>query len=316
MQTMDAFDRQFPTDDSCREYIKVKRWPNGVRCPRCDASERIYQWSRKPFHWICKNPGCGGRNGYRFSVLSRTIFQDTKVPLKLWFKVGYLMMSAKKGISALQMHRVIFGEESGSDWRTTWYMCHRWRAAMRGEAFPLDGVVEVDETYIGGKDRNRHAHKKSGAVREQLAKESDGYMRPGEGYGYGKVGVVGAIARKGNVVARVIGGMDARTKADFVRSVVSKDVRLVVTDSDHAYNYVREGMPHESVDHGRGEYVRGLAHTNSIESFWSLVKRGVMGSFHHVSKDYLPLYLNEFSFRFNHRKHPDIFGELVATCGQ
>src|SRR5690606_33085290 len=148
---------------------------------------------------ICKNPGCGGRNGYRFSVLSGTIFQDTKVPLKLWFKVGYLMLTAKKGISALQMHRVIFGEESGSDWRTTWYMCHRWRAAMRGDAFPLDGIVEVDETFIGGKDRNRHKGKKSADMRKDG--KAFGERMPGEAIGYGKVGVIGAIARKGNVVA-------------------------------------------------------------------------------------------------------------------
>src|SRR5262249_46858310 len=158
--------------------------------------------------------------GYRFSVITRTIFENTKIPLKLWFKVGYLMLTAKKGISALQIHRVIFGEDSGSDWRTSWYMCHRWRAAMRGDAFPLDGVVEVDETFVGGKDRNRHAHKKSYVLRK-----AQGEMRkPGEAVGYGKVGVIGAISRKGNVVAAVIGGMDAPTKTDFVRRVVAKNV--------------------------------------------------------------------------------------------
>lgn len=139
MQTLDAFDRQFPTDDACKAYIVEKRWPTGVCCPRCDAQERVYALKARPFHWACKNADCGGRNGYRFSVLTRTIFQDTKVPLRLWFKVGYLMLTAKKGISALQVHRVIFGDDSGSDWRTSWYMCHRWRAAMRGDVLPLDG---------------------------------------------------------------------------------------------------------------------------------------------------------------------------------
>lgn len=129
------------------------------------------------------------------------------------------------------------------------------------------------------------------------------------------MGVIGAIARKGNVVARVIGDMTAPTKAGFVREVVSEKVSLLATDSDHAYRYVKRGLPHKVVNHSQGEYVRGNVHTNNIESFWSLMKRGVMGSFHHVSKDYLPLYLNEFSFRFNHRKHPDAFGALVATCG-
>jgi hypothetical protein len=315
MKTLDAFDRQFPTEEACREYLVQKRWPNGVSCPRCAATERVYKL-RKPFTWLCKNAECGGRNGYRFSVLTCTIFQDTKIPLKTWFRVGYLMLTAKKGISALQVHRVIFGEDSGSDYRTSWYMCHRWRAAMQGAAFPLDGIVEVDETYVGGSDRNRHKGKKSSDVRKKT--QTSEYRKPGESVGYLKTGVIGAISRKGNVVAAVIGGMDAPTKQEFVRRVVSKNVKLLVTDSDHAFRYVDQGMPHEAVNHGKGEYVRGIVHThtNTIESFWSLVKRGVMGSFHNVSKDYLPLYLNEFSFRFNHRKHPDAFGAVMATCSQ
>src|SRR6266404_1970088 len=161
MQTLDGFDRQFPTDEACKDYLAKRRWPDGVRCPRCGAKEKVYALKARPFHWLCKNADCGGRNGYRFSVITRTIFEDTKIGLRLWFKVGYLMLTAKKGISALQVHRVIFGEESGSDHHTSWYMCHRWRAAMQGDAFPLSGVVEVDETHLGGKDRNRHKNKRS-----------------------------------------------------------------------------------------------------------------------------------------------------------
>ena len=317
MQTLDAFDRQFPTDEACKRYLIEKRWPNGVRCPRCNRQEKVYALKARPFHWVCKNEDCGKRQGYRFSVITRTIFQDTKVPLKLWFKVGYLMLTAKKGISSLQIHRVIFGEDSGSDWRTSWYMCHRWRAAMRGDAFPLTGEVEVDETFIGGKDRNRHKGKKSSDMRRAAELARKGMPpRPGEAVGFGKVGVIGAIARKGNVVARVIGDMESRTKSDFVDLAVSEKVSLVMTDEDHTYRYVRDGMPHEVVCHSRGEYVRGNIHTNNIESFWSLLKRGVVGTFHKVSKDYLPLYLNEFSFRHNHRDDPDMFGLLVTTCAQ
>src|SRR5260221_681847 len=150
MQNIVSFDEQFSTDEACKQYLVLKRWPDGVRCPRCNAMEKVYALKARPFHWVCKNADCGKRTGYRFSVITRTIFKDTKIPLHLWFKVGYLMLVSKKGIRALQVHRVIFGRDSGSDWRTSWYMCHRWRAAMRGDMFkPLSGEVEVDETYIG-----------------------------------------------------------------------------------------------------------------------------------------------------------------------
>jgi transposase-like protein len=319
MDTLDVFDRQFSTDEACKDFLAAQRWPDGVRCPRCNAKDRVYVLKTRPYHWVCKSGAqtiddptgqvltCDKRNGYRFSVISGTIFMDTKVPLRLWFKVGYLMLTAKKRISSLQVHRLVFGENSGSDWRTSWYMCHRWRAAMRGDAFPLTGVVEADETYIGGKDANRHWNRKSAQVRK-----AQGPQPFGKCIGYDKVGVIGAIARKGNIVCKVIGDQDARTLSGFVRNVVSDQVSLVVTDEKHDYKHM--GLPHQFVNHSHGEYVRGNVHTNNIEGFWSLLKRGVVGTYHKVSKDYLPLYLNEFSFRFNNRKNPDMFADLIATC--
>ena len=310
MQTLDAFDRQFPTDDACKEYLTRRRWPDGVRCPRCGAKDKVYALKARPFHWLCKNADCGGRNGYRFSVITRTIFQDTKVPLKLWFKVGYLMLVSKKGISALQVHRVIFGEESGSDYHTSWYMCHRWRAAMRGDAFPLTGEVEVDETYVGGKASNAHRGNR-GQKTSATAGKRGNLIPP-------KVGVVGAIARKGNVVCKVIGSMEAPTIKEFVHQAVSKDVSLIASDDHPAYETLQaDGYGvHGVVHHRRGEYVRGVIHTANLDSFWSLFKRGVVGTFHKVSADYLPLYLNEFSFRHNNRTNMAAFGDLVASCGQ
>jgi ISXO2-like transposase domain/Transposase zinc-ribbon domain len=308
MQTLDAFDKQFPTDEACKEYIVARRWPDGVRCPRCGAKEKVYALKARPYHWACKNTECGGRHGYRFSVLTATIFQDTKVGLKLWFKVGYLMLTAKKGISALQIHRVIFGEESGSDWRTSWYMCHRWRAAMRGDAFPLDGQVEIDEMYVGGAAKNAHRGNRGRHTSARPGKR--GNLVPP------KVGVIGAISRKGNVVAKAVETMDGLTVRRFIYSTVSDKVSLVATDEAKVYEGLKgDGYPHEAVDHTKGEYVRGEVHTANLDSFWSLFKRGVMGSFHHVSGKYLPLYLNEFSYRHNNRGNANVFAELVATCG-
>jgi transposase-like protein len=301
MDTINAFDRRFPDDDACKAYLAAHRWPDGVRCPRCSRTEKVYAITRKPFAWRCRNDDCGGRNGYKFSVITHTIFQDTKIPLKHWFKVAFLIITAKKGISALQIHRVMFGEDSGHDYRTSWFMCHRWRAAMKGDVLPLEGIVEIDETYVGGKAHNMHA-------RERKAAALHGTKN--------KVAVIGAIARKGMIVAKVIQNTDTPTLDSFVRQTVSPSVKLIATDEHSGYRLLGKDMSHAVVRHTAGEYVVGSAHTNTIESFWSLFKRGIMGSYHKVSKEYLPLYVNEFSWRFNNRKNPEMFADLITTCGK
>lgn len=196
METITAFDRCFRTDEDCKAFLVAHRWADGVCCPRCNRKEKVYAITGKPFTWRCRNDDCGGRNGYKFSVITHTIFQDTKIPLTLWFKVAFLILTSKKGISALQIHRVIFGEDSGSDYRTSWFMCHRWRAAMKGDVLPLSGEIEVDETFVGGKAENMHLGK-----RKRLALTGT----------KNKVAVIGAIARKGMVVAKVIQNTDTAT---------------------------------------------------------------------------------------------------------
>ena len=208
---------KFATEEACKELLVALRWPDGVTCPRC-GNPKPYKLNFKPFHWQCR---ICAKNGYRFSVLSKTVFENTNYPLKTWFEVIYLMTQSKKGISALQIHRMI---GSGS-YETAWYMCQRIRAAMKDSEFPkLMGQVEVDETYIGGKDRNRHKGHKSADLR-----------REGKATGFAKVGVIGAIARKGNVVCRVIGEADAPTLSSFVNKVTSDKVELVATDENQAY---------------------------------------------------------------------------------
>jgi transposase-like protein len=182
--TLAALMKQFSNETACKTLLRDLRWPNGVKCPRCGKTERIYELKQKPIHWVCKNAACGGRNGYRFSVITKTIFENTNYPLSTWFQVIYLMTQSKKGISALQIHRQI----GSGDYRTAWYMCQRVRAAMKDDGLAkLLGQVEVDETYIGGRDKNRHHDKKQGKSGSS-----------------GKIPVIRAIARKGDVVCKMI----------------------------------------------------------------------------------------------------------------
>lgn len=294
-KTLREFDRMFPDEAAAKSYLVTRRWPKGVTCPKC-GNEKVYALPSRPFHWVCK--GEAHKNAYRFSLYVGTIFENTNYPLLTWFKVLYLMLSSKKGMSALQIHRMI---GTGS-YQTAWYLSHRLRAGLADPNFrKLVGVVEVDETFIGGKDRNRHAHKRGGVA--------------GMADGSGKTGVIGAISRKGNVVCRIVERLDARTLTGFVRETVSQRVTLLATDTNKSYqNLPDEGFRHSTVNHEAGEYVRGAIHTNTIESFWSLLKRGVVGTYHNVSKKYLPLYLNEFMFRFNNRKSDDLFGQAIAGC--
>ncbi len=300
--------QRFPNEEACRTFLAKKRWPDGVvKCPRC--GEKAYTLKARPFHYLCKSGKetvdkqtglvsvCNKQNGYRFSVITRTIFENTNYPLREWFTVIFLMFSSKKGMSALQIHRMI---GTGS-YETAWYMCTRIRAAMQGDVLPLEGEVEVDETYIGGKEQNKHRNKRLGK----------------KGAHASKTAVIGAISRKGNIVCQSLEETSAETYERFVEQAVAEPqkLRLLATDEHGGYQYLRKlGYPHKTVSHSAGEYVVGTVHTNTIESFWSLLKRGIIGNYHHVSREYLPLYLNEFSFRFNNRKNPDIFDAIIAGC--
>lgn len=295
--TIAQFEKQFPDEGACRLYLQVNRWPDGViRCPRC-GNDKTHAHTGKPHHWNCYACSPDGV-GYRFSVLVGTIFENTNKPLREWFRVMHMMLTSKKGISALQIYRVMgFGS-----YNTALLMCNKIRVALGNVEFKqLIGYVEVDETFVGGKAKNKH-------------KGPGGRGDMGGTGGHGKAVVVGAVERKGNVVARVINNTDAVTLCAFVREAVSTKVSLLSTDEFLPYRRLGLDYPHGVVHHGRDEYVHGAIHTNTIEGFWSIVKRGIVGTFHKVSHKYLPLYVNEFEFRYNNRSNPDIFRAAIRAC--
>lgn len=201
--TAAQFDALFKTEDDCKAYLVARRWPQGVRCPRC-GNPAVYDLPSNKWHWQCEK--CAP-NGYRFSHIAGTIFENTNKPLKDWFRVIHLMLTSKKGMSALQIQRFLgFGS-----YGTAWSMCHKIRTALMEDADKLGGIVEVDETLVGGKAEKRHKDRRGGGK--------------GGGTGVGdKAIVVGAVRRKGNVVARVIGNMKSETLTAFVREAVSHKV--------------------------------------------------------------------------------------------
>ena len=275
---------QYGTEDKCIEALAELRWPKGVTCPKCESTKIGRIETRKLFDCA----GCG----YQFSVRVGTVLQDSKLPLWKWFLATLLLVEAKKGMSANQLARTL-----GVTAKTGWYLSHRIRAAMLDDdGVMLSDTVEVDETYVGGKVRGKGSH-----------------------YTGNKSIVVGAVERGGNVKFGIVRSRDGKALGDFVRANVDDSVKFVYTDGLDAYQTIPElrdeDTNHEFVNHRADEWVRGEVHTNTIESVWSLLKRSIIGSYHHVSMKHLPAYLDELEWRYNNRRNPYIFRDtLTRLC--
>jgi transposase-like protein len=277
---------KFGGDDRCREYLEELRWPEGVKCPRCDSDSISRITTRNQLD--CND--CR----YRFSVTTGTLFHDSHLPLSKWFMAIYLVAESKKGISAKQLQRML-----DTSYKTAWYLAHRIRAAMGDDDQPLlRGIVEADETFVGGR--------RYGVGRGNYR---DADNPP----------VVGVAERGGEVRLKVVRDRSKGTLHGFIRDHVADDAEAIYTDEWTGYSGIGdEDTRHEVVNHSAKEYVRVDVHTNTVEGVWSLFKRGIVGSYHQISTKHLPAYLDEMEFRFNHRENPFLFRDtlLVLVHGE
>ncbi len=263
------FNKQFPTDDSCLDFLFKARHPKGVYCQKCQQITTHYKIANRKVY-SCNF--CGSH----ISPTAGTIFHKSNTPLRSWFHAIFLMASTKTGISAKQLER-----ELGVTYKTAWRIFNQVRKLMAENVNPLSGHVEVDETYIGGK---RHGKRGRGAA--------------------GKTVVMGIVERKGNAIAKVVPNVQARTLLPMIKQqVIRENKTIIFTDELPSYNQVeRLGYAHRIVQHSAKQYVSGIAHVNTVEALWSTIKRGIDGVNHSVSPLHLQSYLDSYLFRYNHRK--------------
>lgn len=278
----------FAKEENCIELLMNMRWPDRISCVFCNHT-KIYNLRGPKKRFKCAD--CSKS----FSLTKGTIFENSQIPLEKWFFAIYIMSSHKKGISSVQLSKDI-----GVTQKSAWFMLHRIRYAFQNESYfkQLDGIVQCDEVYIGGKNKNRHGYKKIKGSQGRSAKD--------------KTPVFGMIKTGGRVFTSVVPNTQAKTLKPIIKQMV-KEGSIVVTDEFQSYKNMPKEYYHVSVNHKQKEYVRGEFHTNSIEGFWSLLKRGIFGIYHYVSPKHLDRYCNEFSYRYNTRQvkcHERFYGVL------
>jgi len=287
-KTLAEFIEHFKDEQTCREHFTKIRFRNGEYCPHC-GHEKIYQFENGKRYRCAK---CRKD----FTIITGTVFGESKLPLKKWFIAIYLLSTTSKGISSVQLAKHV-----GVTQKTGWFMDHRIRAAMKQNKGQLFGTIEVDETHIGGLEKNKYQSKRK---------------HVGTG-GVGKTALFGLKKRSGEMRAKVLRALSK----EELHKAIGKAIALgsaVYTDSYCGYNGLHEGYQHSAVNHSDGQYVDGDVHTNSVESFWALFKRGYHGVYHQMSRKHLQRYVDEFIFRFNRRaeKMREVFSDVVARVSE
>ena len=282
--------KKYPDQESCIEHLETVRWGDNPACPHCKSADVARKGELdKVGRWNCH--ACKSS----FNVLSGTIMQGTQVPLQKWFLAIHLMLSAKKSLSSYQLSR-----DLDLNQKTAWYMQTRIRVAMVDlERHLLQGIIEADETYLGGKPRKGNR------------REDDKPAKKGRGTD--KRLIVGAVERGGRVVAQTGTSLSGKALLKFIKDNVEPAGSLLMTDEWKGYNGVKNFMQHAVINHSTA-YVEGSTHTNTIEGFWSLLKRAWYGSHHHYSIFYTLLYLAEACWKYNERKNVDPFSTFIRGC--
>ncbi len=285
----------FHDEAAAYQHLEDLLWPNGAVCPHCGNADKVYALSGESTRIGLKKCGACRK---QFTVKVGTVFESSHIPLHKWLQATYLMCSSKKGISSLQLQRTL-----EITYKSAWFMTHRIREAMRSDSLPPIGgknkVVEVDETYVGGKEKNRHANKKHRAGRGAVTKHP----------------VVSLVERDGKVRSFHLPQVTAKTLKPILKAHISKR-SYVMTDEAKVYPAAIGSFKHGSVNHSAGEYVRGhFWHTNTVENYFSILKRGIVGTFHHVSQQHLSRYVAEFDFRYNERAISDSDRTEIALKG-